>query len=1534
MTGWATTLIWASALVLAASCGSADKRGPRNGGGTHDPGPDPDKPPKPDPEVPADLATLAPEPPPELAASTRPVETLERLLAQRLRPEAGRLSFEPARDYPVSAAAFVAAAALDAAPCELIDGAPPIVIAPATCALLRGRDCLGQGLVHEAARRGDGALLDALRALSPALAATPDAEGRTPLLVAIGEGQAGAAEQLLAESPEAVQAVDHAERGPLHHLVLFATRGDLPRARQRTAERRLLALLLAAGADPTRRDIGGMSAHDLAIRGGHARLAGALPAAPADGAEASTLHLLARHGDRFTSSRELEALIARAAPDRAALEALSARELTPLGEAIVWGEGGGAEVAARALVKAARRHGLAPADLAVGPAFEGWSPVRLAVWRDAIPLARALVAAGLPSDPALDAATGASVDPASAGALGPDGQAPVHYAAWHGNIRWLEAALEVAPDALLTLASAEPPDPDVAGWTVWHFAAAAARVEALKRLGDRAGPPLRALFAKADVKDRVPASLRPWRRPLDASLHAVRRLADLRAAQPSMPTHGFGAGIGNPAGPGLVGIGGGDGDEPSWGSGLSHKGTGDDKPKFVLEEIAIEGRVDGPVFSVLGFGGAFQVREYPIDEERFGARLLEAPLPAMRGRGLPRRVPVELVPSRRAAGVCASERGWGALHRSGPGRLAALDLADPFLPELAAEAILLQARADSELGHDAPEALAAVASLDTLLLGDASALLLLRDELDRNPTGARISRAATAARARARAASAAAAGHGSLLLQRGRFDDAEQAFDRAVALARGTPDTLGLVLGQRAVLHTERGAWKAAIDDFAAARPLREAGFGPGSAEVVALDINEGVTLEAVARAEDAEARWTSALRAIAAGADVPTALFVALSANNLGRLALRRGDTDGAAAWVALAADALAAMPAPPAWLAGRVALSEGDLARLSPPSPDDDPGDDAHDAYTRAVERLRVAHGEDHPLVGRAVWRLAELEPDPEVRRAAYASAFVATRGAPDERWQLSHAWSRFEAAEGQEAAAYFLARAALEAIQQLRAEVRAVGAELEGGWLDARVEVFRHAAELALRLGRGGDATAILALKELETHLAFTRNAQVAGRAGAVPFDARERRQAALAKAASSLEASGVLTRAKEIRRFLAALEAERPTQRASSMVLAEQAKLARSLQDVLRRVDRRAVWLHLVPTARAVTAIITTASDQRVVSHAVEEGLVEARTVAFLDAIIERSPRPEVPAAALHALILAPFAAHLKDAPVVYIAADGVLRDLPFGALHDGQGWLIERHAFVTASMLTLHRMDREPPPVEAWRIGAFGVSQAHPGFPALPGVPAELAAIVASDARGRGIAGGTFPGGVRLDDAFRAETLLETLDEGTTPAIVIASHFKLGRADDDSFLLTGDGARLTVACMEDCTAECLPACADSASGFSFDGVHLVVLSACQTARQMTARREGRRRIADTQSSLADVAAVLGAHAVIGTLWPVNDPSTARWMGAFFRNLRGQGAREKARAMQVASVGMARGQDGDEAWRHPFYWAPFVLIGNAR
>jgi CHAT domain-containing protein/tetratricopeptide (TPR) repeat protein len=97
-----------------------------------------------------------------------------------------------------------------------------------------------------------------------------------------------------------------------------------------------------------------------------------------------------------------------------------------------------------------------------------------------------------------------------------------------------------------------------------------------------------------------------------------------------------------------------------------------------------------------------------------------------------------------------------------------------------------------------------------------------------------------------------------------------------------------------------------------------------------------------------------------------------------------------------------------------------------------------------------------------------------------------------------------------------------------------------------------------------------------------------------------------------------------------------------------------------------------------------------------------------------------------------------------------------------------------------------------------------------------------------------------------------------------------------------------------------------------------GAELTVLSACETG--MSTVWEG-----DELLGLARGFLYAGTPSLVVSLWTVNDRSTAQLMRRFYAGL--QDGLSKARALQEAVL------EVKGAFPHPYYWAPFILMGKS-
>ncbi|MGF1529361.1 MAG: CHAT domain-containing protein [Candidatus Competibacterales bacterium] len=242
-------------------------------------------------------------------------------------------------------------------------------------------------------------------------------------------------------------------------------------------------------------------------------------------------------------------------------------------------------------------------------------------------------------------------------------------------------------------------------------------------------------------------------------------------------------------------------------------------------------------------------------------------------------------------------------------------------------------------------------------------------------------------------------------------------------------------------------------------------------------------------------------------------------------------------------------------------------------------------------------------------------------------------------------------------------------------------------------------------------------------------------------------------------------------------------------------------------------------------------------------------------------------------------------------------DATLRTIPMAALHDGDDYLIRDYAIAVTPGLNL--TDLRPFDSDDVELLVGGLTEAVQEFPALPSVAEEVAAIQT-----------LFPGSQILKDTdYQLETFQSQLTQRPYSVVHIASHAQFTGDIDSTFLLTYDD-KLTMDRLEAIL---------NVSQYRQRPVELLVLSACQTAT------------GDERASLglAGVAVKSGARSALASLWSVADETTAQLMDRCYRELRGD-PRSKALALRNAQLALL---DGDNLLhRHPFFWSPFLMIGN--
>ncbi|MCL1470669.1 CHAT domain-containing protein [Argonema antarcticum] len=241
-------------------------------------------------------------------------------------------------------------------------------------------------------------------------------------------------------------------------------------------------------------------------------------------------------------------------------------------------------------------------------------------------------------------------------------------------------------------------------------------------------------------------------------------------------------------------------------------------------------------------------------------------------------------------------------------------------------------------------------------------------------------------------------------------------------------------------------------------------------------------------------------------------------------------------------------------------------------------------------------------------------------------------------------------------------------------------------------------------------------------------------------------------------------------------------------------------------------------------------------------------------------------------------------------------DGFLRNIPMAALYDGKQYLIEQYAVVFSSGLQL--LEPQTLRKEQLNVLTAGLTEARQGFSALPSVAIELKQI------GLEVNGSK----LLLDKQFTRTALKNQIEAKPFKVVHLATHGQFSSNPAETFLLTWDG-RINVKELD----ELLQIRGKSEK----DAIELLVLSACQTANGDLRATLG----------LAGVALRSGVRSTLATLWSVRDESTAELMIKFYQQLT-RSPSGKADALRQAQLTLLR----NPSYNHPFFWSPFVLVGN--
>jgi CHAT domain-containing protein/Tfp pilus assembly protein PilF len=319
------------------------------------------------------------------------------------------------------------------------------------------------------------------------------------------------------------------------------------------------------------------------------------------------------------------------------------------------------------------------------------------------------------------------------------------------------------------------------------------------------------------------------------------------------------------------------------------------------------------------------------------------------------------------------------------------------------------------------------------------------------------------------------------------------------------------------------------------------------------------------------------------------------------------------------------------------------------------------------------------------------------------------------------------------------------------------------------------------------------------------------------------------------------------------------------------------------------------------------------------------------VAFRRALQHRGSDAKPPAQKLYQWLVQPLESDLvrAEAKTIIYAPDGQLRYIPLAALHDGNHWLVERFGVYNITAASIDDLD-DPRQTELRLLaGAFGVENMSVrvgsrefDFAGLPFAVKEVANLAE-----------TIPNTTQLlDRDFSPEATIPKMALHNVVHLATHATFVVGEPEE-SFILFGNGDGVSL---------------QAVKSWDLPDVEMVVLSACETAVG------GEFGTGEEILGFGYLMQQAGAKSAVASLWTVSDGGTQALMNAFYIALQNENVTkaEALRRAQIALITEDYSVLGEERGiievrqrvleglepvvrsrlEHPYYWAPFILIGN--
>lgn len=775
----------------------------------------------------------------------------------------------------------------------------------------------------------------------------------------------------------------------------------------------------------------------------------------------------------------------------------------------------------------------------------------------------------------------------------------------------------------------------------------------------------------------------------------------------------------------------------------------------------------------------------------------------------------------------------------------------------------------------------------------------------------------------------------------GAYEKALPLYQRALAIAEKSLGSMhaatGAHLNNMAVLYKDMGAYDKALPLYERALAIAEKTEGPEHPSTAIRLSNLGLLYKEMGAPEKALPLYQRALTISekALGAEHPA---VGIRLNNLANVHETMGAHDKALPLYVRTVKIFEKTLGPEHMATG---TAVNNLASLHFAM---DAYAEALPLYVRALSIAEKALGPEHRSTGTRLnnlasvyFELAEFDKALPLFQRGYAIA-ISRDGDPELLAKVAGNLCRFHS-ESRRTEAIFYCKFAVNTRQSQRIASKKLPGDLQQSFAKNSENIYFLLNRLLIQARRSTEAAQVLrALKDAEFSEFASGQAITKTQIDLTPSEANL--NSLLSESAAKLQP--LLAKQEALRKARAGPaeldELERPIQVQKEHLYAAFAQtpiLLKSSDEEAKlqfKLDNNLFVKHLTnlnvatPGEKNAIIVITASSQRTQISTFYEREALQldlpiakdklAQLVAAMQAgIVARTDTWRAPASELYALLIAPVEAQLaarqfSPQNLSFVISGEKLDIPPLAALLDANGQFL-----ISKYRIGLYNPSSSGDVLQDWKknwdITAFGSTKGHAAasLPALPQVENELAKIVRN---GTG-AQGALPGEKYLNQQFTrqmwGQSIANNASRTKRRVLHVATHFQIDINQHQSKLLMGDGQFYSAA---EIAAE---------PGLPLSPIDLVTLSACSTAQ----RKSGN---GSTFEGLGALFQYKGANAVLGTLWAVADGSTAELMQRFYANRGEQRKMSKAQALQEAQMAMLL----DKKWRHPYYWAGFVLMGN--